>query len=322
MTREASKIKVGKKKRAKFYPLTQAEFLKALHELKPAERDLLIYLRILDPFGERTLDLTVTSLAEVLGVHKSTISRALKVLNNMGYISLELTSVRVRLRNCIDPNLSSRGNCVASAQQELPSHNKIDQDATNDAPAQQELSPRNERTLQPAPVKGSGNSKTIHNDHTDQNSLKTEREDANSLFQEDGEPIPEFRDWLVQSMNGLPERPRYPERWIEVSAGRTSMQKDFINSQNTSEGTDVPPSKVRGQKIFKATEEDVLWQVLCSCRAAVRQGNQMRVWVELQRLWKEGWQEVCIKVCEQLPDCGVRVGENGLEQVQPQDDVD
>lgn len=322
MPQKKSPAKAQAGKTELHYRLTNDEWLEAVHNLKPSERDLLYHLRTLDPFGDRTLDLTVTSLATTLKVNKSTVSRALKVLDGKGYIDLELLAVRVRLRTCgLEATALPSNNTVAIEQLVFPQSNQEDPVATEVVSVQQARSPSNicpPKTLLRAASK---KPQTIHTDHTDQLSLNLARESDNSLFQENGEPIPEFRAWLVQTMNGLPERPRCPERWLEVNAGRTSMQRDFTNSQRTPEGTGVPPSEVRGQKVFKATEEDVLWQALRSCKAAASQGDQMRIWVELERLWRDGWQEVCIKICDQLPNCGVRVGENGLEQVQRKDEA-
>jgi DNA-binding transcriptional ArsR family regulator len=60
-----------------YYQLTSEEWLRACKELQPSEKDVLYYLRTLDPFGERDLDIGVREMARALGMSPSTVSRAL-----------------------------------------------------------------------------------------------------------------------------------------------------------------------------------------------------------------------------------------------------
>jgi len=46
-----------------YYQLTSEEWLRACKELKPSEKDVLYYLRTLDPFGEKDLDIGVREMA-------------------------------------------------------------------------------------------------------------------------------------------------------------------------------------------------------------------------------------------------------------------
>ena len=84
MTHSKAKIQ------GKFYPLQNDEWVKACQELTPAQRDVLYYLRTLDPYGDRPLSLGVTEIARQLKLDKSTVSRALKALDQKGWIDLEL----------------------------------------------------------------------------------------------------------------------------------------------------------------------------------------------------------------------------------------
>lgn len=72
----------------KFYPLTEAEFLKTL-QLKSAERDLLLYLRILTATNT-DYEINTAYLADRLGRHKTTITRALNVLKDKGFINFSI----------------------------------------------------------------------------------------------------------------------------------------------------------------------------------------------------------------------------------------
>jgi hypothetical protein len=46
-----------------YYQLTSEEWLRACKELKPSEKEVLYYLRTLDPFGEKDLDIGVREMA-------------------------------------------------------------------------------------------------------------------------------------------------------------------------------------------------------------------------------------------------------------------
>ena len=69
-----------------FYQLTSEEWLTVLRQLKPAEIAILYYLRTLDPFAERQLDLKVIDIATVVGLSKGTVSKALRSLHDKGFI--------------------------------------------------------------------------------------------------------------------------------------------------------------------------------------------------------------------------------------------
>lgn len=79
------------------YRLTSEEWLRACRELRPSEKDVLYYLRTLDPFGDKAIEIKVREMARELGVNPSTVSRALKALDAKGWIDLEVMSAKVKL---------------------------------------------------------------------------------------------------------------------------------------------------------------------------------------------------------------------------------
>ncbi len=83
---------------ARHYRLTNAEWLKAVKELKPRERDVLYYLRTLDPWGDKDLVIGVREIATALECSPGTVSKALKVLDQKGWINLEIIAAKVKLR--------------------------------------------------------------------------------------------------------------------------------------------------------------------------------------------------------------------------------
>jgi Fe2+ or Zn2+ uptake regulation protein len=95
----------------KFYPLQHDEWVRACQELTPSQRDVLYFIRTLDPYGNG-LKITAAEIARQLStgrktVHRQTISRALKELDAKGFIDIELVEVRVKIKPkgywCDDP---------------------------------------------------------------------------------------------------------------------------------------------------------------------------------------------------------------------------
>jgi len=88
--------------RGKFYPLQHSEWLRACQELTPSQRDLLYYIRTLDPYNNgiaiNTAEIARTLSAKGRNVHRQTISRALKVLDQKGFIDMEFITVNVRVQ--------------------------------------------------------------------------------------------------------------------------------------------------------------------------------------------------------------------------------
>ena len=88
--------------RGKFYPLQHSEWLRACQELTPSQRDLLYYIRTLDPYNNgiaiNTAEIARTLSTNGRNVHRQTISRALKVLDQKGFIDMEFITVNVRVQ--------------------------------------------------------------------------------------------------------------------------------------------------------------------------------------------------------------------------------
>lgn len=82
----------------KFYALKNEDHLRACRELTPAQRDIFYHLKSLDPYGDRFLNITIIGIARLLKLSRATVSRALKALDNLGWLELELIYVRVAVR--------------------------------------------------------------------------------------------------------------------------------------------------------------------------------------------------------------------------------
>ncbi|WP_072619179.1 MarR family transcriptional regulator [Spirulina major] len=144
----------------KFYKLTHDEWMRA-QSLKPAERDVLFYLKTLDPFGDG-VELMVTEIADALGRNKGTISRALRVLAEGDWIDLEMVQVKIRVKN---PKLSS-DNKVVCTQLSRPSHNLRGRETTSEAVTQLSRPSHNFQPPEPSEDKDSAVSKT-YSDYLD-----------------------------------------------------------------------------------------------------------------------------------------------------------
>ncbi|PSB42702.1 MarR family transcriptional regulator [Cyanosarcina cf. burmensis CCALA 770] len=86
----------------KFYPLQHQEWLRACRELTPAQRDVLYYIRTIDPHNNG-VEINAAEIARQLSsperqVHRQTVSRALKELDAKGFIDLELLQVKAKVK--------------------------------------------------------------------------------------------------------------------------------------------------------------------------------------------------------------------------------
>jgi hypothetical protein len=92
----------SQKIQGKFYPLQHDEWLRAVKLLSPSEKDVLYYIRTIDPYGNG-IELSAAAIARDLStearkVCRQTVSRALKRLDKLGFIDLELITVRVAVK--------------------------------------------------------------------------------------------------------------------------------------------------------------------------------------------------------------------------------
>jgi DNA-binding Lrp family transcriptional regulator len=171
------------------YPLTELEWLNAWNELKPAEIKILFYLRTLNPWGDRQVEVKVVEIADRLNMNKSTVSRALKRLDELGYIDFEAVVALVSLKTKAFPvdNEFPVGNKVSCRQQE---RSFDQQNRSNDQP---ERSVGNNRPLEALQEEGSGTPHTLKTLKTNSDFLlnaQAEQTNTNtSDEQEESEPL-------------------------------------------------------------------------------------------------------------------------------------
>jgi hypothetical protein len=110
--------------------ITKDQWLKDFRSLTRAQLGVLYYISTSDPFGDRGIEITLTDMAEELGLNKSSVSRALKQLEQMGHIDLELIKTRIKVLHTRDnvafmPQVSSPDNVVVSTPQASPPDNNV-----------------------------------------------------------------------------------------------------------------------------------------------------------------------------------------------------
>lgn len=137
--------------------LTPEDWEECCKMLNPAEIKVFIWIRASDPYGDRELKFSCSKLGEKLGLHKSSVSRALKSLDVKGLIEIDFEDVRVtqKVSNrrltllCKEENGNEQehereNESVAPVQRGLHLRNVGCADATQVVPMQRELSPRND----------------------------------------------------------------------------------------------------------------------------------------------------------------------------------
>ncbi|MBO3458495.1 hypothetical protein G7B40_024950 [Aetokthonos hydrillicola Thurmond2011] len=105
---------------AKFYPLQHEEWLRACSELKPAEVDVLYYLKTVNPIGQR-ISIPCNFIASDLKRDKSTISQAILALREKNWLPewfevqfREQDNIESNIRDCLKAELSGEVQVVTA----------------------------------------------------------------------------------------------------------------------------------------------------------------------------------------------------------------
>ncbi len=112
---------VKAEKASLFYQLTHSEWLKTVKDLTGAEIKVLYYIRSLDPFGNCKHEYSVTQMASDLGLSKGAVSKALKKLEQVDEIDIELVRVKIQIKpSCNSDEPLPEENSVSYKKQEFP----------------------------------------------------------------------------------------------------------------------------------------------------------------------------------------------------------
>jgi hypothetical protein len=224
-----------------YYPLTTDEWLQTFAELKPREIHLLFYLRTIDPFGDRKLEIGVRQIAKVLKCDPATVSRALKVLDQKKYIDLELINVQVQVFSRHQGVVSTQHRCPDTTL--LPTdHDRCEQATTTIATQQQRslrnrsLRTDNDRGLESSDSNASGSPHTLKTLKTDQTlSLShppTERELLNFVTGEvrKDKQIRQPRAYAQQTLKN--DREHWLEKFVEHRNERVRIESSVAQLPN------------------------------------------------------------------------------------------
>lgn len=189
----------------KFYPLQHEEWLRACRELTPSQRDVLYFIRTLDPHNNG-IKVTAAEIARQLStpdkkVHRQTISRALKELDVKGFVDLELVEVQVKIKPkgywCDEtPGCDETPSVIATHQGGSP-------DTTVDRHAPDAIATH--QTEAESPVQAESENSKINKTYSD--FIKTLSESERESFLEFGN----------KKASQLPKPPELPLKWIEAN---------------------------------------------------------------------------------------------------------
>ena len=107
----------------KFYPLTTQELVRLCSMLTDSELKCLLYLKTINPFGDKFKEIDTAAIAEHIDLSRRSIQRHLKKLEDLNLIELEF--VRVKFKTRTNELLSDSR--IAKRQQDRPGDSRIAQ---------------------------------------------------------------------------------------------------------------------------------------------------------------------------------------------------
>ena len=132
-----------------FFRLTHHDWVECFTKLSRSELGVLFYLRTLNPFGDRRLKINCQAIGEVLDIHRTSVSRALKKLEQVNLIELEITSAQVKLKTSnrdVEPDPSNDANQVIDKVSDKSVHPRTERAPTHGSvhPRTESVHPRTE----------------------------------------------------------------------------------------------------------------------------------------------------------------------------------
>jgi hypothetical protein len=321
-----------------YYRLTNEEWLRAIRELRPAERDVLYYIRTLDPFGSKELELGVRELAETLNCNPGTVSRALKVLNQKGYIELDLVTIRVRIKNCNE--VLSTDNTVAHRQHLRSVDNTHDPETTPVICTQHLRSPELAQSNDPQNAECTNNN--LNDFVKQQNTPEVVEKQPEQVGIGTGEP-----ELLVALMGAIEDAEIPTNKTIRREVLWTIQQHGteaakIVRNALSAIAEQQKQNKVRNpggmlmralrsgftaneekrrsrQQLEQVSEEpkpakpklpDVS-HVESAVDNALFSGDRPFMLAKLQQLWADGWCDIARELCQLRRDWGLTIGADG-----------
>ena len=209
------------------YRLTTTELLAIVSDLTPSQKDVLLFLRTINPFGDRALDFNASDIARELGVHRSTVSRALKVLVEKGYIIA--TPIKATFKILTKTTLLQGNNSKCNSE-------------TIDASEQPVMHDSNIQSTEPLNSEVFSESQTIQTNQT--NSKEREKPDEMLYENRPHQCLPlscaewyDYLEWLKVKGNQLPTKPSLLNRWVVSQSKEPVNLKQFLGKSATPQKT-------------------------------------------------------------------------------------
>ena len=198
--------------------LTYEDWKETFKQLRTRSEIGVFYaIRTLDPFGDRALDIDCTVLGDELGLHRTTVSDALKLLSEKKLIDLEITKARVKQK------ISNRRLTLLTLEENGSNQEKKEEKTmraaalSDESPASQaspqphsggaaltDERPRTEQPPEPLPQADSEIPQTIQTSSDLNHTLSDSSERENESFEK----------FCRRKIDELPQRPNNPKAYI------------------------------------------------------------------------------------------------------------
>ncbi len=239
-------------------------------ELTPAQRDIFYHLKILNPFGDRFTSFTAKEIAEELELSKRTVSDALKVLYQLGWIDLELVSADFRVCPCASNKFNKSAVQFRSSAVQFPRMEKSPE-VMEKSPEVMEKSPEvmekltevmeklpQTEQIQPLSDIGSKIPQTNKTIKTNKISLS----DKEKKYERE-----KFLEFGMKKVDELPKRPQLPKKWIDKNHDelwaeyQELEQRKEANEQRARESIDQQQETVIDSLIAAALENGEILEI-------------------------------------------------------------
>ncbi|MHC5673596.1 helix-turn-helix domain-containing protein [Nostoc sp.] len=197
------------------YPLTHDEFLRLNAELKDAELRVYLYLMTLNPFPNSVMEIDTAQLSERLGITRRTVQRAVKQLQELQLIEIEITKFKYKKAvhgassrlGSDDTQIVSSDIRIANGDTQIVSSDiRIANGDTQIVSSDIRIA-NGDTQIATTPLKPLPN-----NDSSSPHINKINKTYLNSLSDSERES---FLDFGKKKAAQLPNPPQLPQRWIE-----------------------------------------------------------------------------------------------------------
>ncbi len=165
-----------------YYPL-QVEEVLLWKDLSATAVKVLLYLKANDPFGDRAVEYAIQDIADVFGVNRSTVSRAIKSLGAAGLINYEITRATIKATPGKAPKLVDINGCAKMHDDSVQKCTDLCKNAPDDAKMHQTVQNCTIRPPEARQGKGSETPHTLKTNKTNHTlSDRSEKEEKKGNF--------------------------------------------------------------------------------------------------------------------------------------------